>query len=315
VKTILTGIQPTGSIHIGNYFGSIKPFFDQLKDEDTQGFLFVADLHAMTTGYSPTLRQDSLDTAKLLLAIAKAEKVDLNRLHLFIQSENRDHLEMAYYLSTQVSLAQLTGMIQFKEKSQNYSPSVALATYPILMAADILLYSPELIPVGKDQAEHLELTQKLARKFNLKPIKSLDKQSIKIMSLTDGTKKMSKSDTSEKSRINLLDSPEKIAHKISKAKSGVTLTDQTPELENLKQIYRLLTQQDVDESLQLSAFKEALSESLVKELSAIREQFEGITFTELNDTLDAGLSRATQASNITLAKIVRRKHENINKQN
>jgi tryptophanyl-tRNA synthetase len=257
----------------------------------------------MTTGHKPNLKQDTINTAKLLLAIAKAEGIDLNRLHLFIQSENSDHIELMYYLSTMIPLNQLTGMIQYKEKSQQGNPSTALAIYPILMAADILLYNPDLIPVGKDQTEHLELTRKLAKKLNLKQPQSLASDSIKIMSLTDGTKKMSKSDPSDKSRINLIDNSDTIARKINKAKSGFSLEENTPEINNLLTIYGLLSKNNLNKTLLISTFKKQLKRAILEEILPIQEQFALISDQELKESLQHGLAIAKEKSNNTLGLI------------
>ncbi len=214
-QTALTGLQPTGDLHIGNYIGAIQPTVEMQGKYEC--ILFVADLHAMTIPFDPkTQKERTLNLVRLYLAAG----INPDKCLIFLQSQVPQHTELAWILSTVLPLAELERMTQFKEKSnQHQKVNVGLMTYPVLMAADILLYKPDLIPVGQDQVQHVELTRKLARKFNnqfgevFKLPKASLREGARIIGL-DGKGKMSKS---LGNALGLLDTPEEIRKKIRKA--------------------------------------------------------------------------------------------------
>ena len=212
---ILSGIQTTGNLHLGNYLGAIKNWVDLQKDYDC--FLFMADLHAVTVPHDPkVLAVNTLKVAATYIACG----IDPQQSTVFVQSQLSEHSELAWLFNCITPLGWLERMIQFKEKAkkQGENVSIGLMDYPVLQAADILLYEPDIVPVGEDQKQHLELTRDIAGRLNFqfgsedKPILKVPEPLIRsagarIMSLTDGTSKMSKSDPSEQSRIALTDEP------------------------------------------------------------------------------------------------------------
>lgn len=217
-KRILSGVQPTGNLHIGNYFGAIRNWV--LNQANYENFFCVVDLHAITVPHDPQqLAQHTRQVAALYIACG----IDPQLSTIFVQSHVPAHAELAWLFNCITPLNWLERMIQFKEKAlkQGENVGVGLLDYPVLMAADILLYRAELVPVGEDQKQHLELTRDIAQRFNYlfardsEPILPVPEPLIsdkgaRIMSLTDGTSKMSKSDPQEMSRINILDSPDAI---------------------------------------------------------------------------------------------------------
>ena len=221
---VLSGVQPTGALHLGNWLGAIRNWVDLQMDHDT--FFCVVDLHAVTVPHDPErLAQDTLSTAALYLACG----LDPERSTVFVQSQVAAHSELCWLLNCVTPLNWLERMIQFKEKAvkQGDNVSVGLLDYPVLMAADILLYDADLVPVGEDQKQHLELARDIAQqRINARfgkaetsvlkvPKPLILKEGARVMSLTDGRSKMSKSDPNESSRITLLDPPELIAKKIT----------------------------------------------------------------------------------------------------
>lgn len=255
--------------------------------------MFVADLHAITENHDPReLAANTVSTAALYLACG----VDTKRTALFIQSHLPEHAQMARLLSGVASVAMLRRMIQFKEKSirQGEDVCLGLLDYPVLMAGDILLYQADLVPVGSDQQQHLQLTVELARRFNRlyceqKPVFKLPEPHIvpegaKIMSLTDGTRKMSKSDPNDASRINLLDSPDVIRGKIKRAKTdgikGLEFdNEQRPEVHNLLSIYSIITGKSRDEvmaqcgAMGFGQFKPLLTDALIAYLAPVQKRY------------------------------------------
>src|SRR3990167_6998382 len=220
-KVIFSGIQPSGNLHIGNYIGAIQQWVKI--QEETEAFFCIVDLHAITVAqYPKTLKEKVLDTAALYLACC----IDPKKSHTFVQSENPDHSYLAWLLNCITPLGQLGRMTQFKDKSlkQKEGTTAGLFDYPVLMAADILLYQTDEVPVGEDQKQHTELTRDLAEKFNRdfgqvfkipKPL--IQKETARIMSLQNPQAKMSKSDNDPMGTINLLDSEEEVREKIKKA--------------------------------------------------------------------------------------------------
>lgn len=250
---VLSGIQSTGNLHLGNYLGAIRNWVEG--QSQYENFLFVADLHAITVPHNrASLAADTYTLAALYLACG----LDLKYSTIFVQSHVPAHSELTWLLNCITPLNWLEDMIQFKEKAvkQGENVGVGLLDYPVLMASDILLYQPDKVPVGEDQKQHLEITRDIAARFNylfardhpvLKlPEPLIRKEGARVMSLTDGTRKMSKSDPSDMSRINLLDTPEQIQQKIKRCKTdpikGLTFDDpQRPECNNLLTLYMLLS--------------------------------------------------------------------------
>ncbi|HEY9817055.1 MAG TPA: tryptophan--tRNA ligase, partial [Candidatus Obscuribacterales bacterium] len=282
---VLSGIQPTGALTLGNYLGAISNWVDWQRSAD-ETFIMVVDLHALT-GTASHLGQRSRETAAALVACG----IERKHSNLFMQSSVPEHTELAWVLSCVAPLGQLERMTQFKDKAeQRGSATLGLLSYPVLQAADVLLYQATHVPVGEDQAQHLELTRDLARAFNHRVAQNyfLAPQTVlgdfkRVMSLRDGTKKMSKSDPSDYSRINLTDSADLIAKKIKKAKTD-SLDHfsydpaSRPELANLLTIFSTLSQQPIESLLgQFKSkvdFKEQLTDLLVHKVTPIGQRIE-----------------------------------------
>ena len=292
VKKIFSGVQPTGNLHLGNYIGAIKNFVD-LQNENNECIFCVVDLHAVTVKQDPKiLRQNVRETAATFLACGINPKKSV----IFNQSSVSAHSELSWLLSCVARMGWLNRMTQFKEKAgkDKEKASVGLYIYPVLMAADILLYDATHVPVGEDQKQHLELARDISKKFNIDfnapdffkiPEPLIQKNFARIMSLKDGKKKMSKSDPSELSRINLTDTEAEIINKIKKAKTdnnpfptNVNNLKSRPEIENLIGIYSSLSGKKIDYLLNefkdknFSFFKERLSDMIVKKISPISRE-------------------------------------------
>lgn len=322
MKRLLSGIQPTGSLNIGTYLGSVKNFV-KLQDKlpDHEFFIFIADLHAITIHKDKQLlRKKIIELAALYIACGLKPE----RINLFIQSEVPAHSQLAYILQCNSYIGELERMVQFKDKAkkQETGVTVGLFTYPTLMAADILLYDPEFVPVGHDQKQHLELARDIANRVNNKyndiftvPEPLIAEVGAKIYSLSEPTNKMSKSDDNEKSRINLLD-PENIIKK--RIKSAMTDSLGTvkydpikrPGISNLMTIYSLMDKKTFDEIEAIydgkgyKEFKEDLGEIVYQELKPIQERYnELINSKELHDILDSGRERATKVAYKKIMKL------------
>ena len=326
---IVSGIQPTGNLHLGNYLGAIRNWVAMQDDAAAQGaecFFFLADLHAISVAHQPA---ELASNTREMVAALVACGVDPAKSVLFNQAQVPAHAELQWLLNGTARMGWLSRMTQFKDKAgkNRDSVSVALFTYPVLMAADVLLYQATHVPVGDDQKQHLELARDLATKFNLdfcpedQPLFTLPEPIIpptaaRIMSLRDGTSKMSKSDPSDMSRINLTDDADTIMGKIKKAKSDAdALPSEVEGLEgraearNLVGIYAAMSGQSVAEILGefggkgFGAFKPALGELLVEKLAPINERF--IALRQDRDALDAilraGAAKAREAAAPTLA--------------
>ena len=292
-KKIFSGVQPTGNLHIGNYLGAIKNFVNFQNQDHTDCIYCVVDLHAITAKQNPqNLKKNILETTASFLASG----LDHNKSIIFQQSLVPAHSEGSWILSCTAKMGWLNRMTQFKEKAgkDKEKASIGLYVYPVLMAADILLYDTTHVPVGEDQKQHLELTRDIAQKFNLDfdipnffklPEPILQKDFARIMSLKDGTKKMSKSDPSELSRINLNDSKEEISNKIKKAKTDAMFLphdkkdlEKRPEAKNLLGIYSSLANQDIKKTIDefsgknFSEFKNKLSELTVEKIFPISKE-------------------------------------------
>lgn len=321
---ILSGIQPTGDLHLGNYLGAVRNWVEIQHHYDS--FLFMADLHAITVPHDPAaLAESTYKVAALYLACG----IDLDCATIFVQSHVSAHSELAWLLTCITPLNWLEDMIQFKEKSvkQGENVSAGLLIYPVLQAADILLYEPDKVPVGEDQKQHLELTRDIAARLNYQfgsddqPILKLPDPMIRaegarVMSLTDGTKKMSKSDPSDLSRINLLDPPEQIQHKIKRCKTdstrGLWFGDaDRPECNNLLTLYMVLSGKAKDEveaecrEMGWGQFKPLLTEAMIQTLKPIQDRYHEIRADEgyLESVLRDGREKASAIANQTLAKV------------
>ena len=283
-KKIFSGVQPTGNLHLGNYLGAIKNFVSLNNDKLNECIFCVVDLHAITVKQDP---KELSDNIRETVATFIASGIDPQKSIIFNQSKVPAHSEAAWILSCVVRMGWLNRMTQFKEKAgkDKEKASLGLYSYPVLMAADILLYDASHVPVGEDQKQHLELSRDIAQKFNndfgvidfLKsPEPLIQKEFSRIMSLKDGTKKMSKSDLSDLSRINLTDDAESIINKIKKAKTdplplptNIKELDKRPEAKNLLGIFSSLTNLNLEESVKkfegknFSEFKDNLSQVLV----------------------------------------------------
>lgn len=316
---VFSGIRPSGELHIGNYLGAIKSWVGLQKENEC--LFCIVDWHAITTPYEPkTLSRNILDTAVTYLAVG----VDPTKCILFTQSQVKEHAELAWLLGTITPLGELNRMTQFKEKTKKHRDylNAGLLNYPILMAADILLYKTEAVPVGKDQEQHVELTRTIARKFNqsfgeifVEPKTILPKVGAKIMSLQNPRKKMSKSDDA-KSYISLFDSPEVIQEKIAKA-----VTDpgkeikydlgKKPGLANLLTIYSLFSNKPVKElekefkGKNYSEFKKATAELLINSLAPFRRKQKELLAREVyvEEVLRQGARRAQIIAQSTMTEV------------
>ena len=292
-KKIFSGVQPTGNLHLGNYLGAIKNFVELQNEEDNNCIYCVVDLHAITLKQDPKELQNNIrETAATFIASG----LNPNKSILFNQSLVPAHSEGSWILSCIARMGWLNRMTQFKEKAgkDKEKASVGLYIYPILMAADIMLYDATHVPVGDDQKQHLELCRDIAQKFNndynvedflVPPEPLIQKQFSRIMSLKDGSKKMSKSELSDLSRINLKDSKDLIINKIKKAKTDphpipniIEELENRPEAENLLGIYSSLKNQNINTTLKefggknFSEFKTSLSEQLIDKISPIANE-------------------------------------------
>jgi len=292
-KKIFSGVQPTGNLHLGNYLGAIKNFVELNNQKDNECIFCVVDLHAITIKQEPkALKKNIRETTATFIASG----IDPKKSIIFNQSMVPAHAEGAWILSCVSRIGWLNRMTQFKEKAgkDKEKASIGLYSYPVLMASDILLYDATHVPVGNDQKQHLELCRAIAQKFNNDfeapkflrvPESLIQKEFSRIMSLKDGMKKMSKTDPSDLSRINLTDSNDQISNKIKKAKTDplpipfdLINLSQRPEAENLLGIYSSLTNQNLEKSVNefggknFSEFKEKLSEILIERIEPISKE-------------------------------------------
>ena len=323
-KRILSGVQPTGDLHLGNWLGAIRNWVTLQEQYET--FLCVVDLHAITAEHNPKeLTQNTLSTAALYVACG----IDPNICSIFVQSHIPAHSELCWILNCMTPINWMERMIQFKEKSiqQGNNVSIGLFDYPILMAADILLYDADYVPVGEDQKQHLELARDIAQqRINAKFSKEKDilkipqpiimKSGSKIMSLIDGSRKMSKSDPNEGSRINLLDTPEIISKKIKRAKSdsyvGLEFNNpERPESRNLLMIYSILSGKEISQcenefsETGWGTFKKLITEQVIESLSPIQEKYKVLINDphQLNNILEEGKERADNLAKKTLKRV------------
>ncbi len=307
MKRIVSGIKPTGVLTLGNYLGAIKQFVKlQKKMQEDEFFLFVADMHAITVKQVPSeLRKRTLDVAAMYLACG----LDKERTVLFIQSEVKEQVELGYILQCYTYMGELERMTQFKDKTQKKDISItsALFTYPDLMAADIIVYDADYVPVGEDQKQHLELTRTITNRFNnlygdffVVPDPLIPEVGARIMDLQNPEKKMSKSDETDKGYITMFDDANTIRRKIRSAVTdsvGVIKYDQINQkgLANLINIFASITDSTIEEivtkykTASYKDFKDALAEAIVDVLVPIQERYnEIIKSKELQEILDRG---------------------------
>ncbi len=322
-KRILSGVQTSGSLHLGNYLGAIVKFVRL--QEEAECFYFLADLHAITVWQDPAKLAGQM---REVAAAFIASGVNPNKAAIFPQSAVPEHAELAWIFNCVARLGWLDRMTQFKEKSGQHKErsSVGLYTYPVLQAADILVYKATHVPVGEDQKQHLELTRDIAQKFNndfgapgffpiTEPV--IEGPGARIMSLRDGAAKMSKSDPSDNSRINLLDEADAIAQKIRKAKTDPEPLPETldelklrPEADNLVGIYAALAGRPKAEVLAqftgqgFGAFKPALAELAVERMRPIGDEMRRLMAdpTEIDKVLKAGVEKARAVAGPVVAE-------------
>ena len=323
---IFSGVQPTGNLHLGNYLGAIKKFVDLQKDIKNNCIYCVVDLHAITVKQDPkVLKKNIRETTATFLASG----LDPKKSIIFNQSMVSSHSEGAWLLGCVARMGWLNRMTQFKEKAgkDKEKASVGLYIYPILMASDILLYDATHVPVGEDQKQHLELTRDIAQKFNsdfncpnflITPEPLIQKNFSRIMSLKDGTKKMSKSDPSDQSRINLTDDKDQIVNKIKKAKTDSAQLPQNdndiikrPELVNLYGIFSSIQNQNLNKTINdfkgknFLDFKNKLAEVLVEKIYPISNEIKKL----LKD--EKYIDNILKTGSIEAEKIARKKVNDI----
>jgi len=320
-KKIFSGVQPTGNLHLGNYLGAIKNFVDLNNDNDNECIFCVVDLHAITVKQDPKeLKNNIRETVATFIASG----IDPKKSIIFNQSRVTAHAEGAWILSCIARMGWLNRMTQFKEKAgkDKEKASIGLYSYPVLMAADILLYDATHVPVGDDQKQHLELCRDIAQKFNNDfevenflqvPEPLIQKEFSRIMSLKDGSKKMSKSELSDLSRINLTDDKDQIISKIKKAKTDplpmpqdINELDDRLEAKNLLGIYSSLTNTTLQNSVKsfagknFSEFKESLAAELVNKIEPISKDIKKLL--EDKKYLDEILLEGAEKANMIASK-------------
>ncbi|MEK7482293.1 MAG: tryptophan--tRNA ligase [Patescibacteria group bacterium] len=313
---IFSGIQPTSDLHIGNYLGAIKQWVDLQSSNDC--VFCIVDWHAITVPYEPKTLQERI---KEIAMIYLAAGLDPEKSIIFVQSQIKEHSELAWLLNTITPLGDLTRMTQFKDKGAKNAKNLCagLLNYPVLMAADILLYQTDIVPVGEDQKQHVELAREIARRFNARfgetfalPKAQIPKQGAKIMSLAEPTKKMSKSDA-ESSRIGLFDSPEQIKKKIGAATtdSGKDIkydTEKKSGIANLLTIYSVFSDTPIKEAEKKFAntgyadFKKIVAEQLIISLEPFRAKKKEFKTKAnyIDEILENGASKARAISQTTM---------------
>ncbi len=316
---VFSGIQPTGTLHIGNYLGAIKQWL--LLQEQNECIFCIVDLHALTVPFNPKNLQNSiLEKAVVYLAAG----INPEKSIIFVQSQVKEHAELAWLLNTVTPLGDLARMTQYKEKSKKFKENLnaGLLDYPVLMAADILLYQTDLVPVGEDQKQHVELTRTIARRFNQKfgdvfkiPEARIPKSGARIMSLQNPAKKMSKTDPRE-SYIGLFDEPEEIKEKIMKAvtDTGKIIKydlEKKEGISNLLMIYSLFSGKTIKELEKkfkgkgYSEFKKSLSELLINSLESFRRKKKELLTREVyvREILNQGAKRAQILASSTIQEV------------
>ena len=327
-KKIFSGVQPTGNLHLGNYLGAIKNFVELNNEKENECIFCVVDLHAITVKQDPNkLRNNIRETVATFIASG----IDPKKSIIFNQSQVKAHSEAAWILSCVARMGWLNRMTQFKEKAgkDKEKASVGLYSYPVLMAADILLYEATHVPVGEDQKQHLELCRDIAQKFNnefgvkdffILPEPLIQKEFSRIMSLKDGSKKMSKSEVSDLSRINLTDNKDKIINKIKKAKTDAfPMPSSSEELKtrmeakNLLGIYSSLKDFSLEKTIKqfsgrnFSDFKNDLSQVLVDKIDPISKEIKKLL--KESDFLDKILLEGSHKANDIASEKLKKIHK------
>ncbi len=319
--TILSGIQPSGLLHLGNYLGALKQFI-ALQNEGN-AYYCIVDLHAITVPQDPKeLRANTLSLAAMYIAAG----LDPQKATLFVQSHVKEHAELGWILNTITTIGELERMTQYKDKtsdiSHKTSVTIGLFDYPVLMAADILLYQPHIVPVGEDQKQHVELTRDLAKRFNHRfgetfriPDVRLQKEGARIMGLDDPTKKMSKSAASANNYIALTDTPETIKKKIARAVtdsgSEIKSGKDKPALTNLLTIMSILSGTTIGElenqyhGKGYGEFKKDLAEVIIESLSPLQQEYQRLMKkpNDLKEVLADGAERARTVASKTMEKV------------
>ena len=323
MKRMLSGIKPTGRVTLGNYIGAIKPFVSY--QDEYEMIVFVANLHSMTIYQEPkNLRKNTKDLISLYLAAG----LDPKKVTLFLQSDVLEHAQLGWYLGCMVSMGELSRMTQYKDKSKKMGESigVGLFTYPVLMACDILLYNTDLVPVGQDQKQHLELARTLASRFNTTysdtfkvPEPYIPKTGAKIMSLQDPTKKMSKSDENPNSYILIMDSPDVIRKKIARAVTDsigvINYTEEQPGVKNLIDIICAIENVTPDEVVAryvgkgYADLKKDTAEIIINELAPIQARFNELMSDK--KALEAIYKEGAEKANYVSMKLLRKMQKKI----
>lgn len=323
-KRILSGIQPSGAVTLGNYVGALRNWVELQKSDEYECYFMLADLHTITVRQeAKVLRKNAID----LLALFLAAGIDPQKSPVFFQSHVPAHVQLSWVLNCNTYMGELSRMTQFKDKSRKHADNInaGLFTYPVLMAADILLYQADLVPVGEDQKQHLEITRDIAKRFNNAysetfkiPKPYIPKVGARIMSLQDPTQKMSKSDPNENAYILLLDKPDAIVRKIKRAVtdsgSEVRRGEGKEGIENLMSIYGAVTGKTMEETEAefegkgYGVFKSAVADAVVAALEPIQKRYAELTASRdyLEDVYRSGAQIAERTAFKTIAKVYRK---------
>ena len=323
-KRILSGIQPSGAVTLGNYVGALRNWVELQKSDEYECYFMLADLHTITVRQeAKVLRKNAID----LLALFLAAGIDPQKSPVFFQSHVPAHVQLSWVLNCNTYMGELSRMTQFKDKSRKHADNInaGLFTYPVLMAADILLYQADLVPVGEDQKQHLEITRDIAKRFNNAysetfkiPEPYIPKVGARIMSLQDPTQKMSKSDPNENAYILLLDKPDAIVRKIKRAVtdsgSEVRRGEGNEGIENLMSIYGAVTGKTMEETEAefegkgYGVFKSAVADAVVAALEPIQNRYAELTASRdyLKDVYRSGAQIAERTAFKTIAKVYRK---------
>src|SRR5687768_718063 len=320
MKRILSGVQPTGNVHLGNYLGALRNWV--ALQHEYESFFCIVNLHAITSRQDPVLlAQSSRELARLYLAVG----IDPEVSTIFIQSDVPEHAELTWVLNCVARVSELERMTQYKDKArkQQENVNVGIFEYPVLMASDILLYHTDLVPVGHDQKQHLELTRDLAIRFNRDygetfriPDAFIPKVGARIMSLSDPSKKMSKSDDDGNSRILMMDDADTVRRKFKRAvtDSGteIRFDESRPAIYNLLEIYHLITgksQPEVEENFAGKGYaqlKGELADATIEFLRPFQQRVKEITDEQLDHLLEQGRDKASKIAGATLATVYQR---------
>ena len=323
-KRILSGIQPSGAVTLGNYVGALRNWVELQKSDEYECYFMLADLHTITVRQeAKVLRKNAID----LLALFLAAGIDPQKSPVFFQSHVPAHVQLSWVLNCNTYMGELSRMTQFKDKSRKHADNInaGLFTYPVLMAADILLYQADLVPVGEDQNQHLEITRDIAKRFNNAysetfkiPEPYIPKVGARIMSLQDPMQKMSKSDPNENAYILLLDKPDAIVRKIKRAVtdsgSEVRRGEGKEGIENLMSIYGAVTGKTMEETEAefegkgYGIFKSAVADAVVAALEPIQKRYAELTASRdyLEDVYRSGAQIAERTAFKTIAKVYRK---------